>query len=67
MSLKFGEIRPWTTELAALERLKKIPSIDLKCSVSPSPKKGHGKVLKKGHFQRAGTSQEGTFKRVATY
>ena len=22
---KFGEIRPWTTELAALERLKKIP------------------------------------------
>ena len=23
MSLKFGEIRPWTTELAALERLKK--------------------------------------------
>ena len=23
--LKFGEIRPWTTELAALERLKKIP------------------------------------------
>ena len=25
MSLKFGEIRPWTTELAALERLKKIP------------------------------------------
>ena len=25
MSLKFGEIRPWTTELAALEHLKKIP------------------------------------------
>ena len=25
MSSKFGEIRPWTTELAALERLKKIP------------------------------------------
>ena len=24
MSSKFGEIRPWTTELAALERLKKI-------------------------------------------
>ena len=23
MSFKFGEIRPWTTELAALERLKK--------------------------------------------
>ena len=23
MSLKFGEIGPWTTELAALERLKK--------------------------------------------
>ena len=23
MSLKFGEIRPWTMELAALERLKK--------------------------------------------
>ena len=23
MSSKFGEIRPWTTELAALERLKK--------------------------------------------
>ena len=22
MSSKFGEIRPWTTELAALERLK---------------------------------------------
>ena len=28
MSSKFGEIGPWTTELAALERLKKIP-IDL--------------------------------------
>ena len=25
MSSKFGEIRLWTTELAALERLKKIP------------------------------------------
>ena len=25
MSSKFGEIRPWTKELAALERLKKIP------------------------------------------
>ena len=25
MSSKFGDIRPWTTELAALERLKKIP------------------------------------------
>ena len=25
MSSKFGEIGPWTTELAALERLKKIP------------------------------------------
>ena len=25
MSSKFGEIRPWTTELAALERQKKIP------------------------------------------
>ena len=25
MSSKFGEIRPWTTELAALEGLKKIP------------------------------------------
>ena len=25
MSSKFGEIRPWTTELAALEHLKKIP------------------------------------------
>ena len=25
MSSKFREIRPWTTELAALERLKKIP------------------------------------------
>ena len=25
MSSKFGRIRPWTTELAALERLKKIP------------------------------------------
>ena len=25
MSSKFGEIRPWTAELAALERLKKIP------------------------------------------
>ena len=24
MSLKFGEIRPWTTELAAIECLKKI-------------------------------------------
>ena len=24
MSSKFGEIRPWTAELAALERLKKI-------------------------------------------
>ena len=24
MSSKFSEIRPWTTELAALERLKKI-------------------------------------------
>ena len=28
MSSKFGEIGPWTTELAALERLKKNP-IDL--------------------------------------
>ena len=28
MSSKFGKIRPWTAELAALERLKKIP-IDL--------------------------------------
>ena len=27
MSSKFGEIRPWTAELAALERLKKILSI----------------------------------------
>ena len=27
MSSKFGEIRPWTAELAALESLKKIPSI----------------------------------------
>ena len=25
MSLKFDRIRPWTTELAALERMKKIP------------------------------------------
>ena len=25
MSSKFGEIRPWTTEVAARERLKKIP------------------------------------------
>ena len=25
MSSKFGEIRLWTTELAALERLKNIP------------------------------------------
>ena len=25
MSSKFGKIRPWTTELAALEHLKKIP------------------------------------------
>ena len=25
MSSKFGGIRPWTTELAALERMKKIP------------------------------------------
>ena len=25
MSSKFGEIRPWTTKLAALECLKKIP------------------------------------------
>ena len=25
MSLKFGKIRPWTAELAALERLKKSP------------------------------------------
>ena len=25
LSSKFGEIRPWTTELAALEHLKKIP------------------------------------------
>ena len=25
MSLKFGEIESWTTELAVLERLKKIP------------------------------------------
>ena len=28
MSSKFGQIQPWTAELAALERLKKIP-IDL--------------------------------------
>ena len=28
MSSKFGKIRPWTAELAALEHLKKIP-IDL--------------------------------------
>ena len=35
-------------------------------SVSPSPKKGHGKVLKKGHFQRAVTCYEGTFKHAAT-
>ena len=27
MNSKFGEIGPWTTELAALERLKKIPLI----------------------------------------
>ena len=27
MSSKFGEIRPWTTELAALERLKKTHSL----------------------------------------
>ena len=25
MSSKFGGIRPWTTELTALERMKKIP------------------------------------------
>ena len=25
MSSKFGEVRPWTAELAALERLKKSP------------------------------------------
>ena len=25
MSSKFGRIRPWTTELAALEHMKKIP------------------------------------------
>ena len=25
MSSKYGEIGPWTTELAALERLKKLP------------------------------------------
>ena len=34
-------------------------------SVSPSHKKGHGKVLKKGHFLRAATCYEGTFKRAA--
>ena len=26
MNLKFGWIRPWTTELAALERMKKNPN-----------------------------------------
>ena len=42
-------------------------------SVSPSPKKGHGKVAKKGHFlthdnmskghfQRANASKKGSFK-----
>ena len=30
-------------------------------SVSPSPKKRHGKVAKKGHFERAATCQKGTF------
>ena len=30
-------------------------------SVSPSPKKGHGKVAKKGHFLHAATCQKGTF------
>ena len=25
MSLKFGKIRPWTAEIAALERLKELP------------------------------------------
>ena len=35
-------------------------------SVSPSLKKGHGKVLKKRHSQRAATCYEGTFKRAAT-
>ena len=30
-------------------------------SVSPSPKKGHGKVAKKGHSQRAAVRQKGTF------
>ena len=29
MSSKFGEIRQWTTELAALERLKKVPKVVL--------------------------------------
>ena len=55
----------------------KTPTL-LKCteqrtvSVSPSPKKGHGKVAKKGHFltrdnmskghfQRANASKKGTF------
>ena len=30
MSLIFGEIRPWTTELAALERLKKSQRLIMK-------------------------------------
>ena len=29
------------------------------CSVSPSPKKGHGKVAKKGHFLTRGNMSKG--------
>ena len=38
MSSKFGPIRPWTAEIAALERLKKIPIVVQweKCCEHPS-------------------------------
>ena len=36
-------------------------SDDCVLSVSPSPKKGHGKVAKKEHFQCVVARQKGTF------
>ena len=35
-------------------------------SVSPSPKKGHGKVAKKGHFLTLGNMSKGHFQRATT-
>ena len=47
--------------LNSLLMTHEIPTLCSGSSVSPSPKKGHGKVAKKGHFITRGNMSKGHF------